>query len=112
MTITLTLNGETYTAIPTATFERMVEKLGGRLPGLPAKNQRGHRPALATGRVILARKIIRARIAAGWTQEALAKRAKVRVETISRLESGKHEPHHATLVRLEDCFNKAGVDWT
>ena len=109
MTIVMTLNGEQYTAIPTATFERMVEKLGGQLPGLPRRNKRGHRPALETGRAILARKIIRSRIAAGWTQETLAKRAKVRVETISRLESGKHEPHRATLVRLEDAFEKAGV---
>lgn len=29
--------------------------------------------------------------------------------TMGRFESSKHDPHHATLVKREDAFHKAGV---
>jgi ribosome-binding protein aMBF1 (putative translation factor) len=41
--------------------------------------------------------------------EALAKRAGVRVETISRLDRGKHRPHQSTIVKLDEAFEQAGV---
>ena len=40
------------------------------------------------------------RKAAGLTQEVVAKRAKVRVETISRMESGKANPTLDTILRV------------
>ncbi len=103
MTITMTVNGESYTAVPTAMYKHMVKQLG-HTPALPKPAADGTRPALATGRAILARRMIKRRLAAGWTQEELAKRAKVRIETISRLEAGRHMPQRATLLKLEDVF--------
>ncbi|MFV1968680.1 MAG: helix-turn-helix transcriptional regulator [Pirellulaceae bacterium] len=109
-TITMTINGQRYVALPELTFNQMVERLGDvKLPGLPEPNQRGRRPARETARVIVAGKLIKRRVAAGWTQQALAKLAGVRVETISRLESGKHRPHQSTIVKLDEAFEQAGV---
>ena len=65
--------------------------------------------SIRVSRAILARKLIKRRVAAGWTQEALAERAGVRVETISRLESGKHRPHQSTIVKLDEAFEQVGV---
>jgi hypothetical protein len=33
----------------------------------------------------------------------------VRVETISRLESGKHRPRRATIIRIDDALTAAGA---
>ena len=59
-TITITINGQRYVALPELTFNQMVERLGDvKLPGLPEPNQRGRRPARETARAILARKLIK-----------------------------------------------------
>jgi len=108
-TINLTMNGRSYTAVPTEKYERMVKRLGGELPDLPEPDETGLRPARETGRIILARRLITRRVAADWTQEQLARRAAVRVETISRLEGGKHKPRAATILRLDNALKKAGV---
>jgi DNA-binding XRE family transcriptional regulator len=110
MTVTMTMNGERYVVLPESTFDRMVERLGDvKLPDLPEANERGRRPARETGRAILARKLIKRRVTAGWTQGELAERAGVRVETISRLEGGKHRPHPSTIVKLDAAFERVGV---
>jgi transcriptional regulator with XRE-family HTH domain len=54
----------------------------------------------------IARTLIRRRIEAGLTQKALAKRAGVRLETISRLESAKHRPTRETILRLDKALRK------
>ncbi|MEX0774868.1 MAG: helix-turn-helix transcriptional regulator [Phycisphaeraceae bacterium] len=95
MTMTMTMNGEKFVVLPWEAYSRMVQRLEGEAPEYPEVDAKGGRPARATLRVSMARQLIRRRTAAGWTQEQLARRAKVRVETISRLESGKHAPHHA-----------------
>jgi transcriptional regulator with XRE-family HTH domain len=59
--------------------------------------------------MILARQIIRRRQAAGWTQAELARQARVRVETVSRLESGKHAPTVTTVDKLDRTLRAAGV---
>ena len=69
MTITMTMNGQRYVVLPESTFNQMVERLGDvKLPELSEPNERGRRPARAAARVILARKLIKRRVAAGWTQ--------------------------------------------
>jgi ribosome-binding protein aMBF1 (putative translation factor) len=49
----------------------------------------------------LARKIIRARRAAGLSQAELARRAAIRPETLNRIEKGKTTPDTATNIKLE-----------
>jgi len=52
-------------------------------------------------RVMLCNKVILQRKKAKLTQAQLAKRAGIRVETISRLESGKHIPSVRTMEKIE-----------
>jgi DNA-binding XRE family transcriptional regulator len=58
-------------------------------------------PALQFAAADIAREAIHRRIAAGMTQQELAKRVGVRPETISRLESAKHLPRIETMERID-----------
>ncbi len=110
MTITLNIDGRGYTAIPSETFDRIVERLGEvTLPALPEPNKRGNRPAQSTMRALMARKLIRRRVAAGLTQEQLADAAGVTARTISRLEAGEHKPQSATLDKIDAALTNAGA---
>ncbi|MEM8739767.1 MAG: helix-turn-helix transcriptional regulator [Planctomycetota bacterium] len=110
MTITLNIDGRGYTAVPTETFDRLMERLGDvKLPELPEVNERGNRPARQTMRVLMARKIIRRRVAAGLTQEQLAEVAGVTVRTISRLEAAEHKPQSATIDKIDAALVEAGA---
>src|SRR5262245_64723421 len=79
------------------------------LPALPPADENGHFPAIETARVLIARQVIRARKAAGWTQSELADRAGVRQETISRIETGKHSPGLKTMAKIDRALKQAGV---
>ena len=79
------------------------------LPALPPADAHGYRPALETIDVMLARKLIEARKRAGLTQAELAQRAGVRVETINRLESGKHAPSIRTVEKIDAALKKVGA---
>lgn len=79
------------------------------LPALPAADEYGRFPAIETARVIIARQVIRARHAAGWTQAELAARAGVRQETISRIETGKHSAGLKTMAKIDRALKRAGV---
>ena len=58
-------------------------------------------------RASLARKLIRDRVAAGLSQRELARRAGVRVETLCRIETGKHTPNVATIDKLDRALTQA-----
>ncbi|MEX2139964.1 MAG: helix-turn-helix transcriptional regulator [Pirellulales bacterium] len=77
------------------------------LPDYPPADAQGNRPAVAYARVSIARKIVGARKAAGLSQEELARRAGVRQETISRIESGKHSPTIRTVDKIDRALKKA-----
>ena len=87
-------------------FDELMEK-AGILPSVPAADSEGFRPATQTADALIARKIISRRIRAGLTQAELAQRAGVRMETISRLESGKHVPRQETLIRIDAALKSA-----
>lgn len=104
------IKNEPFVLLPRQEYEALLAKAHGQaLPDLPAPDRHGHRPARSSVAVLIAREIITARLKAGWTQKQLAQRAKVSVETISRLESARHKPQAATLAKLEAVFKKAGV---
>ena len=107
---TIKLDNKTYVVLPKKEYQDLVARSHGvKLPNYPAAAKDGSRPALEFGRASLTRSLIVRRLQAGWTQEELAKRAGVRVETISRLESGKHHPQAATIEQIEAAFAKAGA---
>ena len=82
-------------------------------PPLPEPDDRGRFPAIEYARVSLARDLIRRRRDLGLTQQALARLAGIRQETLSRLESGKHTATVRTVDKImgavEACQSKAGM---
>ncbi|MDA1050111.1 MAG: helix-turn-helix transcriptional regulator [Planctomycetota bacterium] len=101
-------NGKRFVLVEEAELKklrRLAAKAATReaeaLPEYPAADAEGNRPAVEYARVSIARKIIRDRAAAGLTQQELARRAGVRQETISRLESGKHSPTVRTVDKID-----------
>jgi DNA-binding XRE family transcriptional regulator len=79
------------------------------LPDLPAPDEAGYYPAAETLRAILARQIVQRREKVGWTQAELARRAGVRQETVSRLESRKHAPNLRTVDKIDRALKEAGA---
>jgi DNA-binding XRE family transcriptional regulator len=69
----------------------------------------GTYPAAAAMRTMMARKIIASRKAVGLSQAALARRAGIRVETLNRLEKGKHTPDLATMAKINKALDEAGA---
>src|SRR5437667_56532 len=80
------------------------------LPPLPAPDARGNVPALEYGRKLLARRLVMARKRAGMTQADLARRARIRVETLNRLEKGRHNPDESTYTKIEAALRAKGVE--
>ncbi|MEX0774610.1 MAG: helix-turn-helix transcriptional regulator [Phycisphaeraceae bacterium] len=107
--IRMTIGERRYVAIPEEEWAQTLARAAGvELPAYPPRGKHGY-PAVTTSRVSIAREIISRRLAAGWTQDDLARRAGMRVETVSRLESAKHAPQAATVQRIDAAFKKAGV---
>jgi DNA-binding XRE family transcriptional regulator len=102
---TVTLAGHRFVIVPEAQYRQL---LGDNWePSLPEADAKGNYPAVESARVVLARQIIRRRRAVGLTQNELAKRAGVRVETLCRLEHGKHSPNVATVQKLVRVLERA-----
>lgn len=105
---TVLLNGKAYVIVEKDEFDRLATLAkAADLPPLPAPNADGNYPAVEYARASLARKIIRDRVAAGLTQRELAARAGVRVETLCRIETGKHTPSVPTIDRIDRALKKA-----
>jgi len=106
----MTLDNETFVVLPKQDYQDLVARSHGvALPAYPRADRKGRRPAIAFARTSVAREIITRRLAAGWTQEKLARRAGVRVETISRLEGAKHQPQQATIEKIDRALTRAGA---
>ena len=73
---------------------------------LPSLNPSGRRPAAAYILASIARDIAADRKSAGLTQHQLARRARIRQETLSRIESGKHTPTMKTLKKIDRALKK------
>jgi DNA-binding XRE family transcriptional regulator len=109
MTIqTLNIDGKKLIVLTEEAFAELMEK-AGVLPPLPPADKHGARDALTFADAAIARKLISRRIKAGLTQKELAKRAGVRLETICRLESGKHAPTRETVARIDAALVRARV---
>jgi predicted transcriptional regulator len=55
--------------------------------------------------VSIARDLVNDRIRGGWIQTELARRSGVRLETISRIASGKHAPRQETLLKRDRALS-------
>lgn len=96
------LDGKEYVVLPREEYERLrgLARVA-ELPPLPRADRRGNYPAVAYARASIARTVVRDRVRAGLTQRELARLAGIRVETLCRIETGKHTASTATLAKLE-----------
>ena len=78
-----------------------------RMVGLPPADAAGKRPAVSATRAVLARDIVRDRERIGWSQAELARRAGIRVETLNRIETGKHTPSVASIEKIDAALRAA-----
>jgi len=77
------------------------------LPPLPKPDARGNFPAVEYGCATIARGIIRDRVNAGLNQKELARQAGIRVETLCRIETGRHLPSVATIEKIDGALKAA-----
>jgi len=110
MATTVTLDGKRFVILPEAEYLLLRNVLAPESePPLPAPDENGNYPAIETGRALLARKISAHRRGLGWSQAELARRAGVRIQTIKRLEEGKHSPSVRAVDKLERVFDAAAA---
>lgn len=104
----LTINGKAYVIMERDDYEALKKiKHDADLPAYPPRGKHGY-PAIEYGCVSIARDIILMRRKAGLSQKELANLAGIRVETLCRLETGKHSPNVATIDRIERALLKVG----
>jgi transcriptional regulator with XRE-family HTH domain len=97
---TIQRGGKTYVLVEVAEFEKLAGRRSG-LPPLPQPDREGNVDAVQHARASIAREIIVRREAAGMTQTELARAAGVRVETINRIENGRHTADTATIAKID-----------
>jgi DNA-binding XRE family transcriptional regulator len=107
-TQSIRLNGKSYVILEREEYERLatLAKAAG-LPALPEANAEGHYPAVDYARASIARSIIQDRIKAGLSQRELAKQAGIRVETLCRIETGKHTASVPTIEKIDRVLKRA-----
>jgi DNA-binding XRE family transcriptional regulator len=107
-TQTIHLHGRAYVILERAEYERLatLAKMG-ELPPLPEGDARGNVPAVDYARASIARGVIQDRVEAGLSQRELAKRAGIRVETLCRIETGKHTASVATIEKIDRILKRA-----
>ena len=104
---TILLEGKPYVVLPRDEYDRLATLAkAGELPPLPKPDAQGNYPAVEYARASLARKIIRGRVAAGLSQRELALRAGIRVETLCRIETGKHTPSVPTVEKIDQALRR------
>lgn len=106
----LELAGKKWAILPEKDYRKLAAQAGqeGDWPALPAPDADGHYPAVEYARASLARKIIKARRAAGLTQADLARRAGIRPETLNRIEKAKTSADTATIVKIDRALAVVG----
>ena len=77
------------------------------MPRRPKANAHGNFEAVGYARASIARDIVRERVKLGLTQRELARIAHVRVETLCRIETGKHTASTATIAKVDRALKAA-----
>jgi len=102
---TIELDGKMYVVVEKSEYDKL--KTLAKAADLPAADTKGNRPALEFATATIARDIIRDRVEVGLSQRELATRAGVRVETLCRIETGKHVPSVRTIEKLDIALKAA-----
>ena len=85
-------------------FDDLMEK-AWVLPPRVKPDKNGNVDARQSVDIHIARSLITERIKHGWTQTELARRCGVRLETIGRIEAGKHIPRQETLIKIDHALS-------
>ena len=101
----VTLDGREYVMIPRRQWDVISGVKRGTPVKLPLRFPDGAY-SIEHVRLSLAKKVAAQRIAAKMTQVELARRARVRPETISRLENGLHMPSVRTFERITRALER------
>lgn len=101
------MNGKRVVVLEEGEFDRLVQRADEWEPAMPEPDERGLYPARETMAVIQARDIIRARRKLGLSQAALARLARIRVETLNRIENAKNKPNVATVEKIDRALRRA-----
>jgi DNA-binding XRE family transcriptional regulator len=108
---TIQFGKKRFVVVPELEYQQLQRKaaVSGDVdwPQLPAKLASGNYPAVDALRVGLARKLIKRRWAVGLTQVEVARRAKIRPETLNRIEKGKVTADTATVTKIVDVLEEA-----
>lgn len=101
-TPTFEVNGKVFMVVERDEYRRLRELAkAAMLPPMPEADAEGNVPAVPFARATIARGIIRDRVAAGLNQKELARRAGIRVETLCRIETGRHTPSVETIQSID-----------
>lgn len=102
---TLHMNGKTFVLVPEVEYRDLTSARAA--PEFPPADADGNFPAIQTGRVSIAREIIRRREGAGLSQRALAAAAGIRAETLNRIEKAKVTADTATIAKIDRALKRA-----
>jgi ribosome-binding protein aMBF1 (putative translation factor) len=103
---TLKMDGKIFVLVPESEYRNMTAARPA-LPDFPGADAEGNFPAVQTGRVSVAREIIRRREAVGLSQRALAAAAQIRAETLNRIERAKVTADTATIAKIDRALKRA-----
>jgi len=106
--VRLKLGGAEYVVLSRREYDRLAGLAkAAKAPPLPSRDSEGNYPAVAYARASIARTIVRERVLAGLTQRELAKLAGIRVETLCRIEKGRHTASTSTATKIEQALRRA-----
>jgi DNA-binding XRE family transcriptional regulator len=102
------IDGREYVILAREDFEQLAGLARvGSMPSLPTADAGGTFPAVEYARASIARDIVRERVKLGLSQREFATLARVRVETLCRIETGKHTASTATIAKLDRALKQA-----
>jgi len=106
---TVVLDGIPYAILRESLLQALCRRAGVQLPPASTAQVVPADPLAGTDldRAGLARRLVDRRKRAGLTQAGLARAAGVRVETLNRIERGKHTPDFATVRKLVVAMQRA-----
>jgi ribosome-binding protein aMBF1 (putative translation factor) len=106
---TLELAGRQFVVLEAGEYERLKAAADSSSDGprLPKPDRRGYVPAIEYSRASIARELIARRRKAGLSVAELARKAKVGVQTLRRLEEGKSIPSVAAVDKLDRALKAA-----
>ena len=102
----LSMNGKTFILVPEVEYQDLTAMRAAK-PPYPSADTKGNFPAVQTGRVSIAREVIRRRETAGISQKGLAAKAGIRVETLNRIEKAKVTADTTTLAKIDRALRRA-----